>query len=457
MIEARGWGWRYPGRRAWAVRGLDLVIEEGERVLLAGPSGAGKSTLLLALAGLLDASAGESEGELLVHGAPPQTTRDRTGIVFQDPETQLVMARAGDDVAFGLENRCVPTERIWPRVHAALAAVGFPYSDERRTEALSGGEKQRLALAGALALEPRLLLLDEPTANLDPDGAREVREVIASLSSDRSRTVVIVEHRSEVVASLVDRVVVLAPGGGIVADGTPTDLLRPEPLQLHRATRAPGAALALGRDLSFRYPGTDTLALDGVDLDVRSGEAIALTGPNGSGKSTLALLIAGLLRPARGDARLGDAESWRLPARRLIGRVGTVFQDPGHQFVTARVDDELAVGPRRAGRSETEARAIAASLLERLHLAHLAAANPFTLSGGEQRRLSVATAIATAPPLLVLDEPTFGQDPRTFAELVTLLAAHRDAGGGVLFASHDQALVTSFGDRTIALRAGRAA
>ncbi|HYK98984.1 MAG TPA: ABC transporter ATP-binding protein, partial [Candidatus Acidoferrales bacterium] len=218
MIEAHGWGWRHPGRRAWAVRGLDLAVADGERVLLLGASGAGKSTLLLALAGLLDESGGgDSEGELLVHGGRPAAIRDRTGILFQDPETQLVMARAGDDVAFGLENRCVPTERIWPRVHEALGRVGFPYSDERRIEALSGGEKQRLALAGALALEPRLLLLDEPTANLDPAGAAEVRAVMSALAADRSRTLVLVEHRVDEVASLVDRVVVLA-AGGVVAD-----------------------------------------------------------------------------------------------------------------------------------------------------------------------------------------------------------------------------------------------
>src|SRR5687767_9370806 len=195
-IEARGWGWRHAGRRAWAVRGLDLHIEPGERVLLLGASGAGKSTLLAALAGLLDPSGGgESEGELHVDGRPPHDARDAIGIVFQDPETQLVMARAGDDVAFGLENHCVPTESIWPRVHRALADVGFPYSEDRATAALSGGEKQRLAIAGILVLRPRLLLLDEPTANLDPSGARAIGEVLARVAERRDVTMVLVEHR----------------------------------------------------------------------------------------------------------------------------------------------------------------------------------------------------------------------------------------------------------------------
>jgi energy-coupling factor transporter ATP-binding protein EcfA2 len=474
VIEARGWGWRHAGRKAWAVRGLDLRVEDGERVLLLGASGAGKSTLLLALAGLLDESGGgESEGELLVRGRQPRDARDETGMVFQDPETQLVMARAGDDVAFGLENRCVPTERIWPAVHAALAAVSFPYPDDRRTDALSGGEKQRLALAGVLALGPRLLLLDEPTANLDPDGAAELRGTLGRIVGDGARTMVLVEHRVADALPLVDRVVVIEAGGGVIADGAPQDVFardraRLEALGVWVPGPAPRAApraraidtsnvLASARDLAFRYPGSDAWALDSASVDVSAGEALALVGPNGSGKSTLALLIAGLLRPARGEARLGSDDAWRLPARRLVSRVGTVFQDPEHQFVASRVDEELAIGPRRAGRSPSHARAIAAALLERLHLTHLAAANPFTLSGGEQRRLSVATAIATAPPLLVLDEPTFGQDRRTYRELVTLLAEHRDAAGGIVFATHDTDLVASLADRVVTLRAGRAA
>jgi energy-coupling factor transport system ATP-binding protein len=469
-VEARGWGWRHAGRRAWAVRGLDLRIEPGERVLLLGASGAGKSTLLAALAGILDPSGGgESEGELRVDGRAPHEAREVTGIVFQDPETQLVMARAGDDVAFGLENHCVPTEAIWPRVHRALAQVHFPYPEDRSTAALSGGEKQRLAIAGALALRPRLLLLDEPTANLDPASAESVRATLAEL---REMTCVLVEHRVADSLPLVDRVVVIEAGGGVVADGGPKEVFTrygarlaelgvwvpgPPPASPTRRTKF-GAELARADDVAFAYPGTQTWALSGVDAAVRAGEALALTGPNGSGKSTLALLIAGLLRPARGRVAFEDGvPPWSLPARRLVARVGTVFQDPEHQFVTGRVDEELMVGPLRAGRYAPDARRIAMELLERLGLTHLAAANPFTLSGGEQRRLSVATAIATAPPLLVLDEPTFGQDRRTYAELVTLLAGHCDGGGAVLFATHDEDLVSSLADRRLRLVAGRAA
>src|SRR5690349_12497769 len=219
-VVLRGFGWRHAGRKAWAVRGVDLRVAHGERVLLLGPSGAGKSTLLAALAGLLPEDSGEAEGTVEIDGLDPRKARERVGIVFQDPETQLVMSRSGDDVAFGLENRGVPAAEIWPRVDEALRRVGFGYHRDRPTAALSGGEQQRLALAGTLALRPGLLLLDEPTANLDPAGAALVRDGIAQ-AVDGDTTLILIEHRVADALPLVDRVVVLEPGGGIRADGSP--------------------------------------------------------------------------------------------------------------------------------------------------------------------------------------------------------------------------------------------
>src|SRR5688572_18383411 len=217
-VELRGFGWRHAGRRAWAVRGVDLRIERGERVLLLGPSGAGKSTLLAALAGLLPDDSGEQEGTVEVDGLDPRKARERVGIVFQDPAAQIVMARAGDDVAFGLENRGVPADEIWPRVDAALARVGFRYGRDRSTSAVSGGGRERRVVAGALGQRAEGLLLEEPTANLDPAGAALVREALAT-AVDPDTTVLLVEHRVADALPLVDRVVVLASGGGVRADG----------------------------------------------------------------------------------------------------------------------------------------------------------------------------------------------------------------------------------------------
>jgi len=443
-VVLRGFGWRHAGRRAWAVRGVDLRIAHGERVLLLGPSGAGKSTLLAALAGLLPADSGEAEGEVRVDGS--------VGLLFQDPQTQLVMARSGDDVAFGLENRGVPAGEIWPRVGEALDRVGFRYPMSRPTAALSGGEAQRLALAGVLALRPGLLLLDEPTANLDPAGAALVREAITR-TRDPDTTMILVEHRVAEALPLVDRVVVLEPGGGVRGDGNPAAVLAASgdalaerggwvpghPIAPRKAVAPPGDVLVRVRDVAVSD------RLPPVEADVRGGEVLAVTGPNGAGKSTLALVIGGLLAPTAG--RVGFAGQPAAPHRwraaDLARRVGSVFQNPEHQFVTSRVVDELTLAGPPAS--------VVDDLLARLRLTHLARANPYTLSGGEARRLSVATALATAPRLLVLDEPTFGQDRRTWIELADLLAGLRDEGRAIVAVTHDDAFVSVLADRALAL------
>jgi energy-coupling factor transport system ATP-binding protein len=454
QVVLRGFGWRHAGRKAWAVRGVDLRIAHGERVLLLGPSGAGKSTLLAALAGLLPEDSGESEGMVEIDGLDPRKAREQVGIVFQDPQTQLVMSRSGDDVAFGLENRGVPAAEIWPRVDEALHRVGFGYGRERPTAALSGGEQQRLALAGTLALRPGLLLLDEPTANLDPAGAALIRSAITR-ALDADTTLIIVEHRVADALALVDRVVVLEPGGGVRADGPPGtifpahgDRLAAEgvwvpghPIAPRKAVAGPGDPLVRADAVSLQQ------RLAPATLTARAGEVLAVTGPNGAGKSTLALLLGGLLKPGSGtiDAGPGGApHRWR--AADLTTRIGSVFQDPEHQFVTHRVADELALGPRRIGRSEAEVSTVVDELLQRLRLDKLAGANPHTLSGGEARRLSVATALATAPRLLILDEPTFGQDRRTWIELVELLARLRDDGHGIVAVTHDDDFVAALAD-----------
>jgi energy-coupling factor transport system ATP-binding protein len=441
------------------VTGVDLVVEPGERVLLTGASGAGKSTLLAALAGILDVEGAEVTGELTVGGRHPRDARGGLGLLAQDPDSQLVMTRAGDDVAFGLENAGLPAAEIWPRVDEALAAVGFPYGRDRPTQALSGGEKQRLVLAGALARRPGLLLLDEPTAQLDPAGAALVRSAVARVTADRSATTIVVDHDAAPWLPLVDRVVEVVPGG-LVAHGPdwrPPD--RAAGLDL-RPTEA-GPPLLAAEFAGYTYRGSEAPALAPVSAALRSGRTLAVTGPNGTGKSTLALLLAGLRAPTTGRVeaaadlaaivRRGYREPHRWRAGELVTRIGTVFQNPEQQFLTGRLRDELALGPLRSGAHATAARATAEALLERLGLTAFADANPYTLSGGQQRRLSVATALATAPRVLVLDEPTFGQDAATWRELVILLAEQRARGCAVAVVTHDADLVSALADERLAL------
>jgi energy-coupling factor transporter ATP-binding protein EcfA2 len=472
-VRAAGWGWRHAGRSAWAVRDVDLAIEPGERVLLLGASGAGKTTLMHALAGVLGGDdEGETRGSLLVDDRDPASLRGRAGLVLQDPDAQVILSRVGDDVAFGCENLGVPRDEIWPRVRAALDAVGLDVALDRSTSALSGGQKQRLALAGVLAMRPGLLLLDEPTANLDPDGVGEVRRAVEAVVEATGATLVVIEHRVAVWRDLVDRVVVLAADGGILADGAPDDVLREQGASLAAAGvwvpgREPAAPV---RSVATPVPlvrteglsvgrGRGVAVAERIGVGLSAGRITALTGPNGGGKSTLALTLGGLLPPLAGrvlaEPRLADglAEDpavWR--SRELAARIGTVFQDPEHQFLAATVRAELEVGPRAVGMDPAEAARRVDELLARLRLDGLARANPFTLSGGEKRRLSVATALATAPRLLVLDEPTFGQDARTWAELVALLADLVDREGvGVLAITHDADLVRALADDVLRL------
>lgn len=467
-LRAEGWGWLHAGRRDWAVRGLDLRIEPGERVLLLGPSGAGKSTLLKAFAGVLGDDEGDGTGRLLVDGHDARSARGRVGLVLQAPDANIVLERVGDDVAFGCENLRVAPEEIPARVAEALAAVGLEVPQDRSTSALSGGQQQRLAIAGVLAMGAGAVLLDEPTANLDPRGVPEVRDAV--LAATAGTTLVVVEHRVDVWREHVDRIVVLAPGAGVLADGPPDTVLREQgaalgaagvwvPGLVPRGKRPPrpagepllaAEALVVGRD--------GEAVASGIDATARVGGALVVLGRNGAGKSTFALTAAGLMPPVRGRLAalpaLADGlrtEPFRWRSRELLPRIGSVFQQPEHQFVAATVRQELAIGPRALGSGDRAVADRTAEMLDTLRLGALADANPFTLSGGEQRRLSVATALATAPRLLVVDEPTFGQDALTWAALVDLFAQLLDEGSSVLAVTHDERFADALGAERVVL------
>ena len=475
-VCARGWGWRHAGRKNAALSDVDLDIAPGERVLVLGPSGSGKSTLMGGLAGLLGgAEEGEATGTLTVDGVAPAEARGRVGLLMQDPEAQVVLARVGDDVAFGMENLGVAREEIWPRVENSLEAVGLSVPLDHSTTELSGGQKQRLALASILAMGPGLLLLDEPTANLDPSGVAEVCAAVEKVVERTGATVVVVEHRVDVWASLVDRVIVVADGA-IAADGPLREVLAQQGEALRErgiwlpgddvaaevgpAPEVPPASsdttpIARVTDLTIGYA-ADAPVRSGIDLTIERGVSTCIVGANGAGKSTFALTLAGLLPPLEGavevetfDGSAGDPHEWS--SKQLLGRMSMVFQEPEYQFLAATVAEELAIGPRAAGMSEEEIAPLVDEHLEALGLTKLARANPMTLSGGEKRRLSVATALISAPELLILDEPTFGQDRGTWLGLVRLLRAALERGVTLVSITHDPAFVAAMGQRVVDL------
>jgi len=419
----------YPGA-APALRDVSLELQPGEVVALLGPSGSGKSTLLRALAGLVPHfHGGRFEGRVVVAGldtrrARPADLAGTAATVFQDPEDQVVMAIAANEVAFGLENLGVPSAEIWPRVERALDAVDALHLWSRRTAELSGGELQRVCLASALALEPSLLLLDEPTSQLDAEATGLFLAAVEQLGA----AVVLAEHRVPHALELATRVL-FVDDGRVLLDAPPAEALdrladerplyaRAQPCVAEPEGPPGDRALSL-RGVSFSYRSALPV-LDGVDLELRRGEIVALEGPNGAGKTTLARIAAGLLEPSSG-------------AVELRGRTGYVAQDPGRYLVKETVLGEVALAV--AG-DEQRARAA----LEQVGLSWAGARHPRDLSSGERERVAVAAVAVAEPDLLVLDEPTRGLDPERKASFGAWLEAYASSGKAVLVATHDRDL-----------------
>jgi energy-coupling factor transport system ATP-binding protein len=406
----------------------------------------------------------EVDGLDVVAAARPEIAA-RVGVVFQDPESQIVMDRVEDDVAFGLENRGWPEPAMRAAVPSAIRDAGLGGLERRRPNTLSGGEQQRLALAGTLAPSPAVLVLDEPTANLDPAGAAAFLDRVARLRAERRTTVVLIEHRVELAWPLADRLLVLA------RDGHPIDAGRPDEVLARSGERLAAAGVWLPSDRRPPVPpaegspgptiiGAESVlytydrvrpAVAGIDLAVGAGERVALLGPNGSGKSTLGRLLVGLLRPDAGRVRLDGLDPARLPAPDLARRAGYVFQDPEHQFLARTVREEVELGLR------TDERAGVPELMDSLGLplSSFGERSPYLLSGGEKRRLSLACVLVRRPSVLVLDEPTFGLDRANHDGLVRILGERVAAGTALLAATHDLRFAAELFPRGVVLAGGR--
>ncbi|MGZ0712063.1 ABC transporter ATP-binding protein (plasmid) [Coraliomargarita sp. W4R53] len=517
IVQVRDVAITHEGEVTASPASVSFDIAPGEVVLLLGPSGSGKSTLTLALNGLIPHAVPASmAGTITVDSlntvdSTVAALSTRVGMVFQDPDAQLVTGTLLDEVAFGPENLRMPVAEVLARAEVALRQVGLWERRSDNPDRLSGGGRQRLAIACALAMGAPLLVLDEPTANLDPRGIEEVYRALTELVEAGDHAILLVEHNLDAAIGFVDRVVVLDHHGILVADGAVDEVLRDRAEELHAmgvwlpvstiaalrlrragylfdplpltpaelraalettpeiprvlpstpvdvarsagAASTPPATVVEVRALTLRRGRTEVL--HDVSLNVHAGEFVAIVGANGAGKTSLIQAMAGVVPPPRGTVRLGEIDVARTDARTLSSLIGFVFQNPEHQFLAHTVFDEVAHGLRRQHLSEDEVTQRANALLERFGLASKALSHPFLLSGGQKRRLSVGTALVAGAPILVLDEPTFGQDRARADELLTLLRELNDAGTTIVVVTHDMQLVTEYATRTIVLADGR--
>ena len=489
MIELVDVEYWYPGAEGPALRDVSLRVDAGQLALLTGPSGSGKSTLLRCLNGLVPHfTGGRLSGTIRVAGEDPIVVGPSAmsriaGFVFQDPEAQMVVERVEEEVAFALENLGVPRAEMARRVEDALRAVGAWELRERAVDTLSGGEKQRVAIAAALALGPRVLLLDEPTSQLDPEGADAVLDAVVRLRDERGLTVVLSEHRLDRVVGRCDRLIHLGADGTLNV-GSPRDVLRdidvgppvvqlgkafgwePLPLTVDEAAphtcrpergegpvpRAAAPPILHMEDLRVTYDGVD--ALRGVDLDLASGQVVALMGRNGSGKTTLLRAVVGLARPRAGRIELDGRSLLRRPTAEVCREVGYLPQLPDDLLFAETVADELAVTLGNHGLADRPPIEPAA-LLARLGLGGLADRYPRDLSVGQRQRVALGAIAVTRPRVLLLDEPTRGLDPALKAELADLLREWRDEGTAILLVTHDVELAAELADRVVVLEAGQ--
>lgn len=492
MIRLQGVGYRYPEAEGPALRAVSLHVEEGEFVLVTGASGAGKSTLLRTLNGLVPHfSGGEIWGEVQVAGHDPVAEGPRAmsrivGFVQQDPEAQFVVDTVEDELAFALGNHGFPPAVMRKRVEEVLDQLGIAHLRHRRVSTLSGGEKQRVAIGSVLTLQPRILVLDEPTSQLDPQAAEEVLTSLRHLNLDLGLTVLVSEHRLERVVQYADKVVYLPRAGEPPVVGTPEEVLRqmpyrpplvelgmalgwyPLPLTLKEARRwardlplhppdgsearerPSGPPVLWAEDVWYAYNGTP--ALRGMQLTAWKGQVVALVGRNGSGKTTFFKCLVGLLRPARGRLQVVGLDAGQVPLEAIVAHVGYVPQDPGALLFAESVVEELAFTRQARGLPPRDP----SPLLNLLGLEGKGARYPRDLSVGERQRVALGAVLAGDPEVLLLDEPTRGMDLEQKATLARFLQEWVEGGRTALIATHDVEWVARCADRVVLMGEGQA-
>ncbi len=510
MIKINDLTFSYAETDKLALKNISLKIEDSEFVLITGPSGCGKSTLCRCINGLIPSFyGGKIHGEVKVQDldsihTPTNIMAKKVGMVFQDPENQLVAMDVEKEIAFGLENLGFSNTIIAKRIEEVLDMVGIDHLRNRLLSTLSGGEKQKTTIASVLVLHPEVLVLDEPTSELDPKGAEEVIQIVQRLNQELGLTVILVEHRIDRVLQSVDRLIVMKEGM-INYDGLPRGWVEVSQNTSSGIGVPPIARLGLGlkqkkqdaripltikegrqfftpifkqnkwkvrelseshvngnlgkpivkvRKLWYKYPDGPTAIRD-ISLDICQGEFIALVGRNASGKTTFAKLLNGLLRPSKGMITINGLNTKNTPVEHLAKFVGYVFQDPNVHLFADTVEEEITLMMNNLGFSSKLIESSLDKMLHQFNLDHCRKAYPRSLSSGEKQRVALASILAAQPKLLILDEPTRGLNYGLKKNLMEYIIEYKRNGGSILLISHDIELIAEFGERVVLVSEGK--
>jgi len=463
LVEVIGLTYTFDGTTRPALLDVSLRIGAGDFLVITGPSGCGKSTLALAIGGFLfQQYAGTTTGSITVSGkdartAPVFEISDTVGLVQQDPEGQFCTLTVRDELAFGLENRCLPRAEIADRISWALDIVQAPHLMDRELKQLSGGEKQKVAIASVMAMRPKVLILDEPTSNLDPQATADIFEVIETIREATEMAVVVIEHKLGYLAPYGPDVIGMRDGSLTGdADDAPVPTRRfPHGVRADWSTprQPPKERVVVTQDLSVDLG--DRPVLNGVCFSAGPGEFIALMGDNGSGKTTLLRALLGLQRPNSGSVTVLGQDTAHTPVSKLARQIGFVFQNPNHQLFADTVWEEatMALGFRDAQHDLATCRVH--DLLDRAGLAGRDDDHPYRLSYGEKRRLNLISVLCARPRLLLLDEILIGQDPDNVDLLLDLLETAAAGGTTIVMVNHDPEITPRFATRLVFLAAGR--
>ncbi len=489
---------QYRIRPELAIENISFELKPGEMLLIAGSSGCGKTTLARCINGLIPRSyGGKREGQVLLHGKdvakiPLAEVAQIVGTLLQDPERQIVASNVYNEIAFGPENLGLPREEIVERVEMAMQRLGLEYLRERETFSLSGGEKQKVALAGVLAMTPSILLLDEPLASLDPASAYEALDIFRSLA-DEGKTVVLIEHRVEdAIAAQPDRMLYMEAGhvkylgpikslpdeidykqvklpaqwvvDRVKEQKTAIETVSRPALRKIEGPKVPerGETLVSFEDVSFRYGDELPFVLRNVNLEIRRGDLIAVLGRNGVGKSTLIKHAIGLLKPTEGTVLVEGHDTRKMSVAQIARVLGFVFQSPTHMLYAPTVREELAFGPNNLKFEKEDVDAAVAESVKTLNLSGLEEYPPLGLSFGQQKRTTIAAVLAMHSKIMVMDEPTAGQDYANYTHFMNFMCRPANGAGSLLstnfaatlFITHDLDLAVTYANRVLLVGEG---